>query len=414
MSTVDLTHPSESYIHMSDHPSVFDDSEYTDSSFIDTSRILRRAHEVDEARAVEPHANLMSMHSTPLLHRLNVVGDRAPPLLDELSQDSSSATLKGELEHEPISKTTVPLIATDCRTFTAEEITMMFAPILGQREIASAISKYSTSPRLQSPLTQKSQQLVLETIITPPDSHDQEKKEPTSEGERTTTSCDTALMDEIQHLKGHNKILLNHIRDMREQIQGLEVDLVRARNQAGIRDIEPALSIDEFEMEREDTQRQIHIKDETITALHSQIASLKQHLETISSTKQELSNENNYMAKNHVGDLDSIITRNKISPPFQIYYDKLQLEKYNDLTKAQLVNLIKNILLTLPISDFDHLSCNVELYGKYIKLSTSFLDELHSKLFANQTKPTYYLKEARNIDQLRKCLECVLGEIATK
>lgn len=422
MSTVDLTHPSESYIHMSDMPSMAEDSEYTDTSIIDTSRIIRRAHEVDMARIGDPPLppnNMVSMHSTPLIHRLKVNGDHGTTdLLDGLSQDSSSATLKGETE---IDKSSSPLLLSNGHMFTFEEITLMFAPILGKREVINTISKYTMAPplspknKLESSPTHRSQQLALEAIITPPDSHEHIKINNNEQQMLLSETTEyTALMDEIQHLKGHNRILQNHIRDMREQIQELEVDLVKAKNLKGIQDIDSNISIDEFEVEREDTQKQLQLKNEIIASLESKMTNMKHRLETISKTKQELSNENNYLIAKHVGDLDSILSQNKVSPPFQVYYQKLQLDKYDQLTKCQLVNLIKNILLTLPIGDYDHLSSNVELYGKFIKLTSSFLDELHSRLFINQTKPTYYLKKAKNIDLLRKCLECILNQVGNQ
>ncbi|CCE82297.1 Piso0_002017 [Millerozyma farinosa CBS 7064] len=153
----------------------------------------------------------------------------------------------------------------------------------------------------------------------------------------------------------------------------------------------------------------------------------------------ELNNEINYLRNNNDGNKDNLasqknknadlvneinalkrqlgvpscsISRDSVSEEFKKYYDKLQLSRVDSLTKVELSNLVKNIMLSLLISDFEHLPSVSVKIGKFFKLITSFMDQLHSIVYddsSTSVKPSHYLKSYEfGTDELASCLNGML------
>jgi acyl transferase domain-containing protein len=143
------------------------------------------------------------------------------------------------------------------------------------------------------------------------------------------------------------------------------------------------------------------------------------HNKTIKSLKEELQNKDKEVndLRREIGNKDDIIDEDKIPEKFVQKYHEYELNKLNDKTKVELVNIVKLIMLTLLISDVDNLGYNMTKYGTYLKLSIPFLDKLHEKLYDNngRLKPSYYIRNKEGCDhdllRLSKCLQGMLDTI---
>lgn len=116
--------------------------------------------------------------------------------------------------------------------------------------------------------------------------------------------------------------------------------------------------------------------------------------------------------RSQIGDFSCAISRDSLSDDFKNYYEKLQLSRVDSLTKVELSNLVKNIMLSLLISDFEHLPSISVKVGKFFKLIASFMDQLHSIVYddsSTSVKPSHYLKSYEfGTDELASCLNGML------
>lgn len=96
-----------------------------------------------------------------------------------------------------------------------------------------------------------------------------------------------------------------------------------------------------------------------------------------------------------------------IPEEFRPYYRRLQLHKVETLTSAEKSNLIIRIMLSLLVSDYDHLPSVMPQVGSYLRLTSKFLDNLHRKLYDNnEVGPLRYLRDynLHTDDGLEECL----------
>lgn len=96
-----------------------------------------------------------------------------------------------------------------------------------------------------------------------------------------------------------------------------------------------------------------------------------------------------------------------IPEEFRPYYRRLQLHKVETLTSAEKSNLIIRIMLSLLVTDFDHLPSVMPQVGSYLRLTSKFLDNLHRKLYDNnEVGPLRYLRDynLHTDDGLEECL----------
>lgn len=100
-----------------------------------------------------------------------------------------------------------------------------------------------------------------------------------------------------------------------------------------------------------------------------------------------------------------------IPEEFRPYYQRLQLAKVDTLTSVEKSNLIKSIMLSLLVSDFDHLPLAMPQVGSYLRMTSKFLDDLHSRLYRNnEVGPLRYLRDynLNTSDGLQECLDGML------
>ncbi|CUM65486.1 uncharacterized protein PRCAT00003130001 [Priceomyces carsonii] len=132
--------------------------------------------------------------------------------------------------------------------------------------------------------------------------------------------------------------------------------------------------------------------------------------------KEELEAEVLLLRK-EIGKKLQLIDEETVSREFQGYYSKLQLYKIDRLSKVEMSNLIKNMMLSLLMSDYDNLPYNAVKYGKFLKLSMNFLDTLHSVIYKDQNviiTPSSYLRNPELDDEnLNNLLTCLQGLLST-
>lgn len=103
------------------------------------------------------------------------------------------------------------------------------------------------------------------------------------------------------------------------------------------------------------------------------------------------------------------ITKDSLPDILKPYYQKLQLAKVDQCSEIECRNLLKGIMLSLLISDFDRLPTRVRQLGLYINLSAKFLDTLHNSLYGHTAvTPLDYLFE-ENLDANDGLEECLAG-----
>lgn len=108
-----------------------------------------------------------------------------------------------------------------------------------------------------------------------------------------------------------------------------------------------------------------------------------------------------------ISETEKPMDESSIPKEFRPYYHRLQLEKVETLTSAEKSNLIKHIMLSLLVSDYDHLPSVMPQVGCYLRLTSKFLDNLHRKLYDNnEVGPLRYLRDynLHTDDGLEECL----------
>lgn len=141
----------------------------------------------------------------------------------------------------------------------------------------------------------------------------------------------------------------------------------------------------------------------------SQLKAKDDEIERLSKTLQQ-----------EVGDKSKILDESKIPEKFNRKYHELQLNILDSKSKVELINIIKQIMLSLLITNVDDLSVNMNKYGNYLKLSVQFLDKLHDLMYNSKDtiKPSYYIRNQTGFDQdlsqLRQCLLGMIDEVGNK
>lgn len=148
-------------------------------------------------------------------------------------------------------------------------------------------------------------------------------------------------------------------------------------------------------------------------------AELRLQLDMARQENREMANELKYLR-------DKLAFKKEDSKPissetvdacFRPYYLKLQLDKVDGLSDVEKSNVIKNLMLSLLVSDFDHLQKMAPRVGDYLRISSRFLDKLHSRFYeCGEYCPLRYLRDyaVETMDDFQACLdgmmELVVGD----
>lgn len=106
------------------------------------------------------------------------------------------------------------------------------------------------------------------------------------------------------------------------------------------------------------------------------------------------------------------LTEENVPEEFRPFYHRLQLDKVDQLSEVQKSNMIKNVMLSLLVTDFDHLPSMAPKVGAYLRLSARFLDELHGRLYqSSEMRPLLYLRDY-GMDLGNGLEECLAGMLS--
>lgn len=100
-----------------------------------------------------------------------------------------------------------------------------------------------------------------------------------------------------------------------------------------------------------------------------------------------------------------------LPPVFRRHYSRFKLDQVDGLTKNQMSRLIKQFMLLILITDLDHLPMVSSKIGRYLHITSRFLDSLHDSLYdKTPTKPSSYLYNHNfdTVDDLERCLDQML------
>lgn len=134
---------------------------------------------------------------------------------------------------------------------------------------------------------------------------------------------------------------------------------------------------------------------------------------THETTQNELKGSENSLTKADCEDLPESFEAN-LPEQFRPYYERLKLHKVDELSDSEKSYLIKNLMLLLLVSDFDHLSVMMPKVGIYLLKTTAFLDAVHEHFYPDQEmKPLQYLCNYKlDINSgFQQCLDGMLKQI---
>ncbi|KAF3985329.1 hypothetical protein FT663_05110 [Candidozyma haemuli var. vulneris] len=151
-----------------------------------------------------------------------------------------------------------------------------------------------------------------------------------------------------------------------------------------------------------------------------EVAELKMQLEQAKQQNREMANEISYLRDKLAKD----VRFEKTSPPpsagsipingenveacFRPYYSKLQLDKVDGLSDVEKSNMIKNLMLSLLVSDFDHMRTMAPRVGDYLRITSRFLDKLHARFYECEGySPSKYLRDysVESMEDFQECLD---------
>lgn len=273
------------------------------------------------------------------------------------------------------------------------------------------------------------------------------------------------LQQQIKQLTKENTNLQSENLDLNMKINDLNQQILMNDNDRDDND----LNLDDF-----DNNKNANVNNQEASNLRSQINQLESKLYRLNQTYQELKNEFTWYKSNHekidfdsqretendknvrqsttsfdkhvieamtqnyqsqikskddeikllkatldqeIGDKNLILNEHKIPKKFNQKYHQLQLSLLDSKSKVELVNIIKQIMLSLLITNVDNLSMNMNKYGIYLRLSIQFLDKVHDLIYNDRDtiKPSYYIRNQTGFDQdlsqLSGCLQGMIHQI---
>lgn len=177
----------------------------------------------------------------------------------------------------------------------------------------------------------------------------------------------------------------------------------------------------------------LNFRNNEVTELRTLNNQLTHKLNESKKYNQELKNEMDYLSKNsgnptqevnegfeelkkkyakEIGDATKMINLDSLNGNFKKFYSKLNLSEIDELSKVEMSNLIKNILLTLLL-DFRKLPDNLQALTRFLKISNQFVDNVHDILYDNDFKPSFHINNDDNNDVVNyhKCLNDMVGLI---
>lgn len=245
--------------------------------------------------------------------------------------------------------------------------------------------------------------------------------------QKSNDSKNERLQLEVEQLKKEN---LN----LRIKLNELEIKLSESESNA-INNDETSLNDDNSfvfnDTNNQDSRDKIDELTNVNNQLNLQLANSKSHTNELSNEIRYLKNKlaiqnntDNFQLKvseleshikslqGQIGNTNNLITQDSILSDYKQFYTKLQLNQVDRLTKIEMSNLIKNLMLSLLITDFEHLPMVSSKIGKFFKIISLFMDQLHSMVYDDSStaiRPSHYLKNHEyGMTELQSCLDGML------
>ncbi|PVH18291.1 uncharacterized protein CXQ87_001211 [Candidozyma duobushaemuli] len=145
-----------------------------------------------------------------------------------------------------------------------------------------------------------------------------------------------------------------------------------------------------------------------------ELAELRLQLDLARQQNREMANELGYLRDKLASKKEDTtpISSENVDACFRPYYSKLQLDKVDGLSDVEKSNVIKNLMLSLLVSDFDHLQKMAPRVGDYLRISSRFLDKLHARYYeCGEYCPSRYLRDyaVETMDDFQACLDGMMA-----
>ncbi|KAK6462448.1 hypothetical protein DFJ63DRAFT_319268 [Scheffersomyces coipomensis] len=147
-----------------------------------------------------------------------------------------------------------------------------------------------------------------------------------------------------------------------------------------------------------------------IRSFKFEIERLQKLLEKVQQQYATSQNQIQRLQQEEIGNQSDLMTESNCQ---DLFFKRYNLQKVDKLTKVQMSNIIKMIMMKLSIGE--DLEANITCLGVYMKMSMNFIDELHEILYINnEFKPSQYLTQDGNdksVDRLNDCMNDMIKNI---
>lgn len=111
------------------------------------------------------------------------------------------------------------------------------------------------------------------------------------------------------------------------------------------------------------------------------------------------------------------ITAESLPREFRPFYLRLQLDQIDKMSDREKTNMLKNLLLSLLVTDVEHVPIMAPKVGAFLRMSSAFLDKLHEKTYGDASADKYGMRPLRYLqdysfsisDGLQECLDGMLA-----
>lgn len=115
-----------------------------------------------------------------------------------------------------------------------------------------------------------------------------------------------------------------------------------------------------------------------------------------------------------IGNKNDLITKDTVLSVFKNHYIKYKLDEVDNLSKVELINLVKNIMLSLLCGELSELPLSINKIANIMKLATKFMDDIHGCIYQdnNGNRPSTYVKAPHNEEDIHRLHSCVSTMVA--
>lgn len=353
------------------------------------------------------------MLTSPIQHHNNS-NNFKKPFINKVNNERTGPS--HEAEHEPDSAITTP---PHSHEYTSTKIDSYNPHTINQ-------SALSTSDHSYSGFSQESNSYIPRRAANKYRTKNTHENIAHISSPKITGNHDEQYRLEIEALKKENlnlQIKLNELEiKLSEKEAATDVDISSNDDSFVFNDTKEENAnekIDELTMANSQLNLQLSSSKNHMDELNNEIRYLKNKLTGFSSDefnqKMELLNAQISTLQAQIGNPNNLITQDSILGDYKQFYTKLQLNHVDRLTKIEMSNLIKNLMLSLLITDFEHLPVVSSKIGKFFKIISLFMDQLHGMIYDDSSaaiRPSHYLKNHEyGMDELQNCLDGMLDTL---